>query len=66
MSVRQIPQVNVKTSGRRICVSARREAAQEAARVQAAVAIESGAQEHDTTSHSHSASRPTGTDTLST
>lgn len=65
MSARQIPQVNVKTSGRHICLSACREPARVQASVLQSQVIESIAEEHDTSSHSHSASRRTGTDMLS-
>lgn len=65
MSARQIPRVNVKTSGRHISLSACREPARVQASVVKSRVIESIAKEHDTTSHSHSASSPTGTDMLS-
>lgn len=62
MSVGPIPRVNVKTSGRHIPLSACREAARVQASVAKSQVIEPIAEEHDTTSQSHSASRPTGTD----
>lgn len=65
MSVQQIPRVNVKTSGRHISLSACREPARVQASVVKSQVIESIAKEHDTTSHSHSASSGTGTDMLS-
>lgn len=60
MSVWQIPQVNVKTSGRHISLSACREPARVQASVVKSQVIESIAKEHDTTSHSHSASSQQG------
>ena len=59
------PGVNVKTSGRHISLSARREPARVQVFVVKSQVIESIAKEHDTTSHSHSASRGTENGMLS-
>lgn len=64
-SVQQSPRVNVKTSGRHISLSARREPARVQAFVVKSQVIESIAKEHDTTSQSHSASSGTGNGMLS-
>lgn len=55
----------MKTSGRHISLSARREPARVQAFVVKSQVIESIAKEHDTTSHSHSASSGTGNGMLS-
>lgn len=64
-SVLQSPRVNVKTSGRHISLSARREPTRVQAFVVKSQVIESIAKEHDTTSHSHTASSGTGNGMLS-
>lgn len=64
-SVRQSPEVNVKTSGRHISLSARRELARVQVSLVKSQVIESIAKEHDTTSQSHSASSGTGNGMLS-